>query len=112
MQPQFPNCRRNSGGKLAFLDHVQIATHNVQQAYEWYTDIGFRLTEYTATDGTEELWGVWLKRKNNTQDVVYANGPEAPQPSVEGALAYDFKISPNGALTINGTPLLPPQPQQ
>ena len=31
-------------------------------------------SEYTATDGTDEVWGVWLKRKNNTQDVVYANG--------------------------------------
>ena len=64
----------HQGGKLVFLDHVQIATHDVQTAYEWYSNIGFRLSEYTATDGTEELWGVWLKRKNNTQDVVYSNG--------------------------------------
>ncbi len=65
---------QHAGGKLAFLDHVQVATHDVQTAYEWYTDLGFRLTEYTATDGSDELWGVWLKRKNNTQDVVYSNG--------------------------------------
>lgn len=65
---------QHSGGKLVFLDHVQIATHDVQKAYEWYSQLGFRLTEYTATDGTDELWGVWLKRKNNTQDVVYSNG--------------------------------------
>lgn len=64
----------HAGGKLVYLDHVQIATCDVQAAYEWYTDIGFRLTEYTATDCTEELWGVWLKRKNNTQDVVFSNG--------------------------------------
>ncbi len=64
----------HSGGKLAFLDHVQIACHDVTAAYGWYTDLGFRLTEYTARDGTDELWGVWLKRKNNTQDIVFGNG--------------------------------------
>ena len=36
--------------------------------------LGFRLTEYTATDGTDELWGAWLQRKGNPQDIVYANG--------------------------------------
>lgn len=64
----------HAGGKLAFLDHIQIATHDVASAYSWYSDLGFRLSEYTAKDRTDEVWGVWLKRKNNTQDVVYANG--------------------------------------
>jgi catechol 2,3-dioxygenase len=62
------------GGKLAYLDHVQIACPDVPAAYQWYSDLGFRLTEYTVADGTDELWGVWLKRKNNTQDVVFSNG--------------------------------------
>ncbi|WP_299951178.1 3,4-dihydroxyphenylacetate 2,3-dioxygenase [uncultured Ruegeria sp.] len=65
----------HAGGRLAFLDHVQIACHDVAGAYQWYNDLGFRLTEYTAKDGTDEMWGVWLKRKNNTQDVVFGNGP-------------------------------------
>ena len=65
----------HAGGKLAFLDHIQIACHDVAGAYQWYNDLGFRLTEYTAKDGTDEMWGVWLKRKNNTQDVVFGNGP-------------------------------------
>ena len=64
----------HAGGKLAFLDHAQIACHDVATAYRWYSELGFRLTEYTALDGTDEMWGVWLKRKNNTQDVVFANG--------------------------------------
>lgn len=64
----------HAGAKLVFLDHIQIATDDVQSAYQFYNDIGFRLTEYTATDGSDEMWGVWLKRKNNTQDVVYSNG--------------------------------------
>ncbi len=64
----------HAGGRLAFLDHIQIACHDVAAAYGWYSDLGFRLTEYTAKDGTDEMWGVWLKRKNNTQDVVFGNG--------------------------------------
>ena len=64
----------HTGGRLAFLDHIQIACHDVAGAYRWYNDLGFRLTEYTAKDGTDEMWGVWLKRKNNTQDVVFGNG--------------------------------------
>ncbi len=64
----------HSGGKLAFLDHVQITSPNVSKVYEWYNNIGFRLAEYTANDNSDEMWGVWLKRKNNTQDVVFSNG--------------------------------------
>ena len=64
----------HAGGKLAFLDHVQVACHDVATAYAFYSAMGFRLTEYTARDGTDEMWGVWLKRKNNTQDIVFGNG--------------------------------------
>jgi len=75
---QSPNRMRrfhtHAGGRLAFMDHIQIASPDVAGAYQWYSDLGFRLTEYTAKDGTDEMWGVWLKRKNNTQDVVFSNG--------------------------------------
>ncbi len=68
------NFHQQSGGRLAFFDHIQISTPEVKDAYSWYSDLGFRLSEYTATDGTDEMWGIWLKRKNNTQDVVFSNG--------------------------------------
>jgi len=71
---QMQNFHSHSGGKLAFLDHVQITSPDVAKVYEWYNSIGFRLTEYTANDNSNEMWGVWLKRKNNTQDVVFSNG--------------------------------------
>lgn len=64
----------HAGARLAFFDHVQVACHDVAGAYRWYSDLGFRLTEYTAKDGTDEMWGVWLKRKNNTQDIVFGSG--------------------------------------
>ena len=71
---QMQNFHSHSGGKLAFLDHVQITSPDVTKVYEWYNNIGFRLAEYTANDNSDEMWGVWLKRKNNTQDVVFSNG--------------------------------------
>lgn len=66
---------KHHASQSAFLDHVQIACHDINAALKWYSDIGFRLTEYTADEKTDELWGIWLKRKNNTQDVVFGNGP-------------------------------------
>jgi catechol 2,3-dioxygenase len=63
------------GGRLAFMDHVQINTHDVDATYAFYADLGFRLTEYTTGDGNDEMIAVWLKRKNNTQDLVYSRGP-------------------------------------
>jgi catechol 2,3-dioxygenase len=56
------------------LDHFQIAAHDVQKATDFYLAIGFRLTEYTATDGKEEIWGSWLQRKGNPHDVVFSSG--------------------------------------
>jgi catechol 2,3-dioxygenase len=56
------------------LDHFQIAAHDVQKATDFYLALGFRLTEYTATDGKEEIWGSWLQRKGNPHDVVFSSG--------------------------------------
>ena len=56
------------------LDHFQIVAHDIAAAAQFYLDIGFRLTEYTATDGQEDIWGAWLQRKGNTQDLVFSSG--------------------------------------
>ena len=74
-ESRMQQCHTHACARLAYLDHAQVACHDVAGAYQWYSEIGFRLSEYTALDGTDEMWGVWLKRKNNTQDIVFANGP-------------------------------------
>jgi catechol 2,3-dioxygenase len=56
------------------LDHFQVVSHDVQRAMEFYLALGFRLTEYTATDGKDEIWGAWLQRKGNPHDIVFSNG--------------------------------------
>ena len=62
------------GGSPQRLDHVQVAAADIQAACDFYAALGFRLTEYTAKDGTDELWGVWLQRKGNPHDIVFSNG--------------------------------------
>ena len=56
------------------LDHFQILSPDVQRACEFYARIGFRLSEYVAIDGTDDLVFVFLQRKGNTHDLVFVNG--------------------------------------
>ena len=62
------------GGSPQHLDHVQVAASDIQRVFDFYAPLGFRLTEYTARDGTDELWGIWLARKGNPHDIVFSNG--------------------------------------
>ncbi|MFE7835117.1 3,4-dihydroxyphenylacetate 2,3-dioxygenase [Streptomyces sp. NPDC057474] len=56
------------------FDHFQIVTYDVQAAVDFYSALGFRMSEYTATDGTDDMWGTWLEVKGNTHDLVFTNG--------------------------------------
>jgi catechol 2,3-dioxygenase len=56
------------------IDHYQVVTYDVQGATDFWTGLGMRLAEYTAADGTEELWGTWMEVKGNTHDLVFTNG--------------------------------------
>ena len=56
------------------LDHFQVVTHDVQAATDYWTSLGMRIAEYTAADGTDELWGTWMEVKGNTHDLVFTNG--------------------------------------
>jgi catechol 2,3-dioxygenase len=56
------------------LDHYQMVTHDVQSATDFWAGLGMRLSEYTAKDGTDELWGSWMEVKGNTHDLVFTNG--------------------------------------
>lgn len=62
------------GGSPQRFDHYQIVTHDVQAASDFWSKLGFRLAEYTAPPGSDELWGTWLERKGNTHDIVFTNG--------------------------------------
>lgn len=56
------------------LDHFQVVTYDVQGATDFWASLGMRMAEYTARDGTDELWGTWMEVKGNTHDLVFTNG--------------------------------------
>ena len=44
-------------------------------SYDFYTELGFRLTEYTETEGADpKLWAVWMQRRGNMHDLAFTNG--------------------------------------
>jgi catechol 2,3-dioxygenase len=57
------------------IDHFQIIAPDVPRACDFYSALGFRLSEYIAIDDTDELLFVFLQRKGNPHDIVFANGP-------------------------------------
>jgi catechol 2,3-dioxygenase len=56
------------------IDHFQILAPDVQRACEFYCALGFRPSEFIAPDGTDDLMFVFLQRKGNPHDIVFANG--------------------------------------
>ena len=70
---QITNFARHRGGCAQRLDHYQILTPDVPRVLDFYTAMGFRLSEYIAVGG-EKLRGVFLQRKGNPHDIVFFHG--------------------------------------
>jgi catechol 2,3-dioxygenase len=63
------------GARIQRIDHINCFTPDVQSSHDFYTELGFRLTEYTETDGDNpQLWAVWMHRKGNVHDLAFTNG--------------------------------------
>src|SRR5271155_3515256 len=63
------------GARIQRIDHLNCFTPDVQASYDFYAELGFRLTEYSETDGADpKLWAVWLQRKGNVHDLAFTNG--------------------------------------
>jgi catechol 2,3-dioxygenase len=56
------------------IDHFQLLVPDVRRACEFWMSLGFRLSEYISPDGSEELLFVFLQRKGNPHDIVFAPG--------------------------------------
>ena len=95
------------GARIQRIDHINCFTPDVQASYDFYTDIGFRLTEYTETDDADpQLWAVWMHRKGNVHDLAFTNGrgPRLHHIGVWNAGALDILhicdvMATNGCLT-------------
>ena len=57
------------------IDHFQLIVPDVQAECDFYAALGFKLSEYVAMDGTDDLLFVFMQRKGNPHDIVFANGP-------------------------------------
>jgi catechol 2,3-dioxygenase len=65
----------HQGARIQRIDHINCFTPSVQRSYDFFSEIGFRLTEYTETDDPDpQLWAVWMHRKGNVHDLAFTNG--------------------------------------
>lgn len=63
------------GSHIQCIDHFNLHVPNVQVAFDYYMQLGFRCSEYTATNPPDEqLWAAWLYRKPSVHDVALTNG--------------------------------------
>jgi len=56
------------------IDHFNCFSDQVQQSVDFYAQLGFRVTEYTATDDGTEIWAAWMHRKGTVHDIAFTNG--------------------------------------
>ena len=47
---------------------------NVDQSVKFYSDLGFRVTEYTEDEKSKLLWAAWMHRKGGVHDMAFTNG--------------------------------------
>src|SRR4051794_15063420 len=77
------------GARIQRIDHINCFTPDVQKSYDFYTELGFRLTETTETEGADpKLWAVWLQRRGSTHDLAFTNGRG---PRLHHIGVWDFK---------------------
>ncbi|HLR62829.1 MAG TPA: 3,4-dihydroxyphenylacetate 2,3-dioxygenase [Lentibacillus sp.] len=63
------------GACMQRIDHFNCMVPDVQKAYDFYIhDLGYRVSEYTTTQGDDRIWAAWLYRKPSVHDVAFMNG--------------------------------------
>jgi catechol 2,3-dioxygenase len=62
------------GARPLRIDHCNCFSPDVEASVAFYNAIGFRLTEYTATEEGDALWAAWMHRKGGVHDVAFTNG--------------------------------------
>lgn len=61
------------GGSAQRLDHFQLLTPKVGESCEFFAALGFRVSEYLASDDDETI-AVFMQRKGNPHDIVFFRG--------------------------------------
>lgn len=63
-----------NGVKPLRIDHANMFSCDVDASVEFYTQMGFRTTEYTEDAETENVWAAWMHRKGGVHDIAFTNG--------------------------------------
>jgi catechol 2,3-dioxygenase len=58
------------GAAARRMDHYQVLVPDLMKGSKFYTDIGFRISDYIAVENTDIVIGVFHYRKNNPWDMV------------------------------------------
>lgn len=68
----------HKGARALRMDHYQVLVPDVLGAAKFYTDIGFRISDYLGIEGTDIVVGTFLHRKDNPWDIVFLHraGPQ------------------------------------
>ena len=61
----------HKGAAARRMDHYQILVPDVRKAASFYMDLGFRISDYMAIEGTDEIVATFLHRKDNPWDLVF-----------------------------------------
>ena len=62
------------GVKPLRIDHFNVFSHDVDASVAFYSDFGFRVTEYTEDEESKKLWAAWMHRKGGVHDMAFTNG--------------------------------------
>jgi catechol 2,3-dioxygenase len=62
------------GVKPLRIDHFNMFASDVDASMAFYSEIGFRVTEYTQDAITGRTWAAWMHRKGGVHDVAFTNG--------------------------------------
>ena len=56
------------------IDHFNMFSADVDASVAFYTEMGFRTTEYTEDEKSGKVWAAWMHRKGGVHDVAFTNG--------------------------------------
>jgi len=63
------------GAPILRFDHLNLHTPRIEDAFRFWTSLGFRCSEYISTDDADErITGAWLLRKPSVHDVALTAG--------------------------------------
>ncbi|MCX8508824.1 MAG: 3,4-dihydroxyphenylacetate 2,3-dioxygenase [Rhodobacteraceae bacterium] len=63
-----------NGVKPLRIDHFNSFSPDVDASVAFWSEMGFRVTEYTEDEESQRLWAAWLHRKGGVHDMAFTNG--------------------------------------